>query len=86
MKPKPYPVALLTIGDHIKKKRIELKLFQTKLADRLGVNEMTIVNWERNHTTPEVSMFPGIIDFLGYEPATKVTTLRDKIKAYRRKL
>ncbi len=86
MKPKPYPAALLTIGDHIKKKRIELKFFQSQLADLLGVDEMTIVNWEKNYKSPKVSMFPRIYEFLGYEPEIKVATLGEKIKAYRRRL
>lgn len=52
----------------------------------LGVDEITIVNWEKNYSTPKVSMFPKIIEFLEYEPQNKIITLGDKIKAYRRKL
>ncbi len=50
--PKSYPVTLVTIGDHIRKKRIDLGLFQRQVAEIIGVCEHTIYRWE-NGTEPE---------------------------------
>jgi transcriptional regulator with XRE-family HTH domain len=41
-----------TLGECIKKRRIEQGLFQVDLAKMVGVNEMTIVNWEKGRTKP----------------------------------
>jgi DNA-binding XRE family transcriptional regulator len=41
-----------TLRERIKKWRLERGLFQRGLAKMIGVNEMTIVNWEKERTTP----------------------------------
>jgi len=41
-----------TLGKCTRKWRVEQGLFQVDLAKRIGVNEMTIVNWERGGTKP----------------------------------
>jgi DNA-binding XRE family transcriptional regulator len=41
-----------TLGERIKKWRFERGLFQVDLAKRIGVSEMTIVNWEKGRTKP----------------------------------
>jgi len=41
-----------TLGEHIKKWRLERGLFQMDLAKMIGVDEMTIVNWEKGRTRP----------------------------------
>jgi len=41
-----------SLEEHIKKWRVEQGLFQVDLAKMLGVNEMTIVNWEKGRTKP----------------------------------
>lgn len=43
-----YPTALFTIGDHIKKKRLDMNLFQKDVAKLLGVKEESIYNWENS--------------------------------------
>ncbi len=40
---KVYPKALLTIGDHLRKRRLDLNLLQIQAASMLSVDEMTIV-------------------------------------------
>ncbi len=39
-----------TLGDRIRKWRLEQGLFQVDLAKRIGVSKMTIVNWEKGRT------------------------------------
>ena len=41
-----------TLGEHIRKRRLEQGLFQRNLAKLIGVDEMTIVNWEKEKTKP----------------------------------
>jgi len=43
-----YPKKLETLGDHIKSRRLTLKLFQRQVADELGTDETTVFHWERN--------------------------------------
>ena len=79
-----YPKILRTIGDHIRKKRLDLKLFQRDVACILGVDTTSICNWENNRG-PAINMIPKIVQFLGYDPfATNLTKPCDKIKWYRK--
>ena len=41
-----------TLGDYIKKFRKDKGISQVELARRIGVNEMTVVNWEIKDITP----------------------------------
>jgi DNA-binding XRE family transcriptional regulator len=41
-----------TLGERIKKWRLERGLFQRDLAKMVGVSEMTIGNWEKGRTKP----------------------------------
>ena len=79
-----YPSSLKTIGDHIRKRRLDLKLTQKQVAERLGVDEATIWNWETGKTEPLVRQVPPVITFLGYDPFTfDGKSLADELKRYR---
>jgi len=45
-----YPAT--TFGKCIKKWRLEQGLLQVDMGKMIGVDEMTIVNWEKDKTTP----------------------------------
>jgi transcriptional regulator with XRE-family HTH domain len=62
------PEKLETIGDHLRRKRLMLKLLQRQVAEQFGVNTATIHNWEANIVQPELRYMPTIIRFLGYNP------------------
>ncbi len=83
--PKSYPKALLTLGDHIRRKRLDLNLLQTDAANMVNVDEMTIVGWELNHSRPLATHIPKIIEFLDYVPEDlfPTDTSGQKIKRYR---
>jgi len=74
-----YPKELKTLGDHIRKRRLDLKLFQRQVADQIGVTESTIFNWESNETSPQVHHLPKIIRFLGYNPLPETESLRERL-------
>jgi DNA-binding XRE family transcriptional regulator len=59
-----------TLGERIKKLRLERGLFQRDLAKMIGVNEMTIVNWEKGRTRPTKRNLERIKIILGFEPPT----------------
>ena len=48
--PKGYPASPVTIGEHLRKKRLDLGLTQAQVAEITGVTESTVWNWE--HGTP----------------------------------
>ena len=86
-KPPPpgYPRQLRALGDHLRKRRLDLALLQREVAEKLGVNAMTICNWEINRTSPQLRFIPKIIAFLGYVPHdTQSGALGKRIVACRR--
>jgi DNA-binding XRE family transcriptional regulator len=81
---KKYPASLTTLGDHIKRKRLDLGLWQKDVAERIGVSIDSITFWENNRSQPQIQFYPKIIKFLGYYPLPQdMKTLSGKIKIYR---
>ncbi|MCL4511355.1 MAG: helix-turn-helix domain-containing protein [Bacteroidetes bacterium] len=77
--PKGYPKDLKTIGDHVRKRRLDLKLTQKEVAAILGVDECTVWNWEKNRTRPLPSLIARISEFL----ACPVNAFRDRSEIQR---
>jgi transcriptional regulator with XRE-family HTH domain len=65
-----------TIGEHLRRRRCELRLTQFQAARRLQVSTVTLSRWERDHTYPTWDYHASIIEYLGYD-AFKQTGLRD---------
>jgi transcriptional regulator with XRE-family HTH domain len=63
--PPAYPRELRTVGDRLRKRRLDLGLRQKDVARMLGVDEMTVNNWERKRTKPADRMLPKVKLFLG---------------------
>ena len=79
-----YPKTLAALGDHIRTRRLELKLFQREVAQLLGVNETSVYDWEKHRTHPMMHLIPRITQFLGYTPQFfSEQTIGQKIVAYR---
>lgn len=81
-----YVVGLVTVGDHIRKKRLDLRLLQRDVAVIIGVQEVSVQMWECYGHEPQSQSWPGIIRFLRYEPYTFPDTLGGNIKRARRRL
>jgi len=62
------PTQPQTVGDHIRRRRLALKMLQGEVAGQIGVDKTTIFNWEANTASPEIRYMPAIIRFLGYNP------------------
>jgi len=82
--PKAYPKHLKTLGDYIRKKRLDLGLLQKEVAEQLGVDTASVGNWESNEVQPMVHCLPGIIAFLGHNPLPETDEVIGKLKRLRR--
>ena len=67
-----YPATPTTLGEHLRKKRIDLSLSMTQLAKLLGlgITDTAIEKWEKNQNRPTESHRRRLIEFLGFDPAT----------------
>ena len=83
--PSTYPTELHTVGDHLRKRRLDLGLLQRQAAGQLGVDASTVTNWELGRTAPELRRVPNIIRFLGYDPIPKGETVGQTLKQFRRR-
>ena len=78
-----YPTEIRTLGDHIRKHRLDLGLLQKQVAVQIGTDNTTITNWELGHTSPGFRYFPAIRRFLGYLPISGTGTRADELKVHR---
>jgi transcriptional regulator with XRE-family HTH domain len=83
---KAYPKILKTIGDHLRKRRLDLILYQNDVANIIGVDTNSITNWEKNRNRPGLYLLPKVFEFLGYDPFPVLAmSFTEKLKEYRRK-
>ncbi len=81
--PEAYPKEINTLGDHLRKRRLDLGYLQREVAVIIGVDESTITNWEKQRTAPEIRFMPKIIQFLGYDPEPAKKSLTEQMRARR---
>ncbi|WP_373417364.1 helix-turn-helix domain-containing protein [Mucilaginibacter phenanthrenivorans] len=73
-----------TLGEHIKKRRIEANILQKDVAAIIGVSEDSVTYWENERSAPQVQHYPNIIRFLGYYPFDHETkSIAGKLKQVR---
>jgi transcriptional regulator with XRE-family HTH domain len=84
LKPKETDFVPQTLGEHVRKRRLELGLTQRQAAEPLGVNPWTVLNWEKGHTEPPIESIPAILQFLGYDPFPKSKSIPERLLAKRR--
>ena len=85
-RPWPYPRIPATLGEHLRKQRIEAGLYQRQVAAELGVTLHTIIDWEKDRKAPEARHWPKIITFLGFDPYPEPKTLGERLRARYREL
>jgi DNA-binding transcriptional regulator YiaG len=66
-----YPKEIVTLGDHLRKIRLDRQLIQNQVSISIGVTEDTITNWELNRNTPRKRYHSKIFKFLDYVPQVK---------------
>ena len=79
------PKELITIGSHIKAKRLQSNETQKEVATIIGTDNFTLINWEKNRTKNiHAKYYPKIMEYLTYCPLQKPpTTFAERIKLYR---
>ena len=65
-----------TLGEQIKKYRLELHWLQTDVAAKIGISSTSVSNWERGVSSPSRRMTKRIAEFLSYMPPSLVAKYR----------
>lgn len=66
-----YPTDPQTLGEHLKKRRMDLGLLQREAAELFGISYAMVVHWEKGHFWPRHRYWPAIYRFLGYDPESE---------------
>lgn len=74
------------MGDHIRRRRLDLGLTQQTVATQWGVRPETVTSWELGRSQPSVRRRPAISAFLGEEAQAPAETLPERLLAIRRRL
>jgi transcriptional regulator with XRE-family HTH domain len=71
-----YPTDPQTLGEHLRKKRVDLSLSMRQLAMLLGlgITATAIEKWEKNQNRPTEPYRSRIVEFLGFDPDSKNPT------------
>jgi DNA-binding XRE family transcriptional regulator len=72
----------VTLGDHLRRRRLELGLHQKDVAAQIGVTASTIWNWEHGWTI-DPRYIPRVIDFLGFNPIPCPDDLLERVAWYK---
>jgi DNA-binding XRE family transcriptional regulator len=76
-----YPETLKTLGDHLRKRRFDLRLLQRQAAQKLGVDKTSVHNWETTGPRRRFLSCPKLLnlfDIFPLRPLTKILTKRLK--------
>jgi len=72
----------VTLGDHLRRRRLELGLYQKDVAAQIGVTTSSIWNWEHGWTI-DLRYIPRVIEFLGYNPIPCPDDVLEKLAWFR---
>jgi len=64
----PIPTQPTTIGGHLRRRRMQLEIFQPEAARMLGVSTVTLSRWECDKIFPTPEFHQPIITYLGQDP------------------
>ncbi len=62
----PVPKEPSTIGGHLRRRRLQLKIYQPEAARRLGVTTVSLSRWECDKVFPTAPHHARIAAYLGY--------------------
>ena len=63
-----YRQQLRNIGVTLQRKRQQQEITQAELAQKIGIYEGTVGDWEHGRSIPDIRYMPKVIEFLGYDP------------------
>jgi DNA-binding XRE family transcriptional regulator len=81
--PKSTVLPPVTLGQHLKQKRIQDKLRQHDVATLIAVANFTYMTWEKDQATPFPRYYPKIIEWLGYNPLPEPQTEGGRLRRER---
>ena len=55
----------LSVGENIRRKRLERELTQEEVASHLGVSFQSVSKWERGDGYPDIELLPAIAHYFG---------------------
>src|SRR6266850_2389072 len=84
--PRGYPIEVRSIGEHLRKRRLDLGLLQRTVAEQLGVRVDTVTLWENGRSRPLPRHHGSIVRFLGYDPEPGDRSLAGRLRTIRRRL
>ncbi len=58
----------VTLGEHLRRKRVDMGMTNVQLAQILGVTYQTIEKWEHNRVLIGSKSRAQVVAFLGYDP------------------
>lgn len=79
----PWPNDPKTLGEHLRRRRLELGLRQRDAAQELGIRPSSVLSWEKGTRRPADRYIPALIRFLGYDPRPVPVRLGDRLRAWR---
>jgi len=64
----PVPREPKTLGEHLKRRRVQLGQKQAEAVRILGISTVSLSRWELDKGFPSWDHQPAVIDYLGYDP------------------
>lgn len=83
---KGYPEEPRTLGAHLRRRRIGLRMTQVQAAREFGVCDLPYIKWEADRTRPGIANWPAIVRFLGFDPIPAPTDFSEATGALMRDL
>ena len=85
-RPAGYPCVLNHLGDHLRKRRMDLGLQLKDAARQLGAHQASVAHWEAGRFEPDLRHLPAVIGFLGYDPRPQPTNAGERLVRLRKGL
>lgn len=79
-----YPASPKTIGEHIRKHRLDLKIGQEAAAGSIGCDKTSVANWEKGRGQPGINHMAGVVRFLGFNPIPEGDSLAQRLVNHRK--
>jgi len=73
----------MTLGEHVKKARIDKNHFQKQAAAEIGVSVDSLCYWENGRTQPEIRYYPQIIQYIGFNPFPEPVDTIQRLEWYK---
>jgi len=83
---KPAPHNPQTLGEHIRRRRLELRLTQRAAGQVFGVSRDALAWWENGTRNPEPAHVRAILEFLGYDPRPEPSGFAEELRFTRYRL